>query len=265
MMAAETSPGLVQLTWEGSVARITLARPDGANAVNLPLARQFLAAVTAARDGATKAVLLAAEGSSFCAGGDVLDMAAATDPQAYLLELATTFHDALIVLENCDAPILAAVNGAAAGAGLGLVLSADVVIASDRARFLTAYDRLGLTPDSGVSARLPRAIGAGRARAMSTLGTVLDPETALQWGLVSEVVPHELLDTRSVELAARIAARYRGGMGATRRLYAAGAEASLEVHLEREARSIAAAVLTDTARRAVADFARPAIPNEEKR
>jgi 2-(1,2-epoxy-1,2-dihydrophenyl)acetyl-CoA isomerase len=166
-------------------------------------------------------------------------MAGAADTAAYLARLAGSFHDALRAISALDAVVLAAVDGAAAGGGLGLALTADVIVAGDRARFLTAYETIGLTSDSGVSTLLPRSIGLHRAQAMTTLGLVLDADTALAWGLAARRVPSTELDAAITEIADRVSARPTAHYGTTRRLYRALDPYS--EHLDAETAAISAA------------------------
>src|SRR5690606_11670194 len=189
---------------------------------------------------ASRVILIDAEGGTFCGGGDIREVAAAPDPARCIGDLANAFHEALLALLQSPAVVITAINGAVAGGGLGLVLCADVVIASDKARFLTAYDRLGVTPDSGVTALLPRMIGLARALDMTVTGREIDAATALAWGLVSRVVPHDDLAAEADTLARAIAAGPVDHLVATRRLYRTPAP-DLAIRLDDEARLIAVA------------------------
>lgn len=205
------------LTQDG-IARLQLRAPERGNAVGLDLARRFRDATADMLTAQPRAVVISSSGDIFCSGGDVREMAAADDIAAFLDELVSTFHEGLLQLARVDAVVIAAIDGPAAGAGLGLALNADVRVASDRARFLTAYETIGLTPDSGVTYLLPRAIGAARASAMAASSQRVDAETALTVGLVSEVVPADGLAARVEEIATAAASRPQDHMAATRRM-----------------------------------------------
>ncbi len=154
----------VRYAVDGNVARITLNRPEVSNAVDLPAAHAFEVAVQrAGADDEVRAVLLTGAGPRFCAGGDLAAMAADEDPAGYVRELALVFDRGLRSLAALPKPVVAAVHGAVAGAGLGVVLSADLVVAARSTKFAFAYTGVGLTPDCGVSVLLPRAIGQQRA------------------------------------------------------------------------------------------------------
>ena len=237
---------------EGPVAYLTLNRPEVANAIDRGLARELRDAVHAL--GAdVRVIVLAARGSVFCAGGDLRDVMSGPDPAERIHELATDLHDALLALDASDAVTIAAVGGAAAGAGLGVVLHADVVIASVNARFLTAYEALSVTPDAGVTDLLPRTIGLHRALRMSVLGERIDAQTAYAWGLVAEVVAPDHLDARVRELAGSLAAHDTGHLARTRRLYREPVPRHAE-RLDREADQIRESVLSESARARLARF-----------
>lgn len=199
------------------IGRITLARSEVANVVNLAMADELRRAVVQGRD--ARVLVIDADGPVFCGGGDLREVGSASDPAQHIGTLAETFHQALLELARSPAVVIAVVGGAVAGGGLGLVLNADLTLAGDRARFLTAYDRVGLTPDSGVTAILPQFVGLARALEMTITGREIDADTALEWGLVTRVVPHEELGTAADELARRIAASPVDHLVETRRLY----------------------------------------------
>lgn len=245
----------VELVLGDGVAHLTLNRPDAANTINLALARRFHDHVRTLEQQRPAAVVIAARGRAFCGGGDVREMSEAPDLPAYLDLLAGTFHEALLRLASLDAVILAAIDGAAAGGGLGLALSADVRIASPRARFLTAYEAVGLTPDSGVSFLLPRLIGVGRAQQMSALSRVMDAATAEHSGLVAEVVESGDPVARAAELAASAAARPQEHMAATRRLLRGDVDGTYSATLDAERAALVRAAASTSAATLIRDFA----------
>ncbi|WKU03557.1 enoyl-CoA hydratase/isomerase family protein [Micromonospora sp. HUAS LYJ1] len=207
----------------GGLARITLNRPDVSNAVDLPTAYALEAAVTSAgTDDDVRAVLLTGAGQRFCAGGDLAAMAAAEEPAAYVRELALVLDRALRHLSTLPRPVVAAVHGAVAGAGLGVVLSADLVVAARSTKFVFAYPRVGLTPDCGVSVLLPRAIGQQRALQLALTPRPLGAEQARDWGLIAEVADDEAATPRAAAIAEKLAAGPTIAYGETKRLLRAG-------------------------------------------
>lgn len=201
------------------IARITLARPEAANAVDIPTARSVgLAVEQAAADPDVRVVLVSGDGPRFCSGGDVAAMLAAEDKPAAIRELAETFDAALQRLDSLDKPVVASVQGAVAGAGLGLMLACDLVVAARSTKLLTAYAAVGITPDCGVSWLLPRAVGQQRALELALTGRKLTADEALAWGLVNTVAADEDLAGTTEEMLARVAALPPFAAGQTRRL-----------------------------------------------
>jgi 2-(1,2-epoxy-1,2-dihydrophenyl)acetyl-CoA isomerase len=229
----------VRLEIRDHIAYLTLARPDAANTMNLQFGREFLAAAFAIEAATTvRAVVLTGQGKNFCFGGDLKGMmASGADVGAYLRELTTNLHAGMALLARLDAPVIAAVNGTAAGAGLGLVLAADLAIAARSSKFAPAYTGVGLTPDAGCTFLLPRAVGYKRAMDLFLTNRVLDAQQALDWGLVNQVVEDENLAAHAAALAARLAAGPVGAFGAVKRLLAE-AVPGFEAQLARESRSI---------------------------
>ncbi|HEY2298720.1 MAG TPA: enoyl-CoA hydratase/isomerase family protein [Jatrophihabitans sp.] len=221
------------------IARIKLARPDVGNALDLPTAYALKAAVTGLAGVDIAAVVISADGPLFCAGGDVLAMAAASDRVGFVRRLADTMHDALRALRALPVPVVAAVQGTAAGAGLGIVLAADVVIASDKAKFVSAYGRIGVSPDCGVTGLLPTTIGVRRAARFLLTDLVLDASTAADWGLITEHCPPDDLDARVSQVVAALCDRPRAAVGEAARLVRLAAERGFADQLEDEAATIA--------------------------
>ena len=229
------------LSVSDGVATIRLARPDAGNAVDLPTAialRDAVGAVASA-SGPVHVVVLRADGRLFCAGGDVRAMAAAPERRAFVAELAEVLHETLVALRALPVPVVAVVQGAAAGAGVGLVLASDIVLAADHATFVAAYPGVGLSPDCGVSALLPGAVGARRAALFLLTGAPIDAATALDWGLVTEVCPAPDLDARAGEVVAAIASLPREAVGEAARLLRLAGERPYAVQLADEAATIA--------------------------
>lgn len=245
----------IHLEIRESVAFLSLARPEAANTMNLEFGREFLAAAFVIEAApSVRAVLLTGQGKNFCFGGDLKGMVASgADVRAYLSELTTNLHAGMALLARLDAPVIAAVNGTAAGAGLGLVLAADLAIAARSAKFAPAYTGVGLTPDAGCTFMLPRAVGYKRAMELLLTNRVLDAQQALDWGLVNQVVEDGTLAETAAALAARLAAGPAGAFGAVKRLLAE-AEPGFEAQLARESRSIASRGMTAEGREGIAAF-----------
>jgi 2-(1,2-epoxy-1,2-dihydrophenyl)acetyl-CoA isomerase len=201
------------------------------------------------------AVLLAGEGPHFCTGADVGALAAtgaAEDPRSAVRELAEELHELVRALVEVPVPVVAAVRGWAAGAGMSLVLAADIAVAGVSTRLRPAYPAIGLTPDGGLSWTLPRAVGAARARHILLTDRVLDADEALALGLVATVVPDDDVAAEADGLAQRLADGPTRALGRTKRLVRA--EGDLDAHLDAEADAIAESVADAEGREGVAAF-----------
>ena len=172
-----------------NVAHVTLNRPQASNALDLEMAKQLMAAALRCEaDRNVRAVLLKGEGKSFCAGGDVKVFIAQKELPAYLREITSYLHLAISRFARLDAPVIAAVQGSAAGGGFSLAISCDLVIAADSATFLMAYSKIGMAPDGGSTYFLPRLVGLKRAMELALTNRVLSAREACEWGIVTEVV-----------------------------------------------------------------------------
>jgi len=222
------------------IAVLTLARPESANAIDLPLARELRSVVREAvsRDD-VHAIVLLGQGRHFCAGGDVDAMA--REPVEWAEEVAATVHDVVLDLHRTDRVIVAGTRGAVAGAGLSLALVADLVVAAPSTRFVAAWGEIGLTPDGGASWLLPRAVGSHRAAAMILGGRQLYGVEARDWGVVTEVAEDEAVDDRARALAAHVLRSGTRAPGPTSRLLRSSWDVSLETRLEEELQALAAA------------------------
>ena len=217
------------------IAHLTLTRPDAANAVNLLLAQELEAAVESLSERAdVGAVLLRGEGRMFCGGGDLKSFAREQDLPVHLEAVTRHLHAALLRLSKLDAIVVAAVQGAAAGAGLGLVGAADLVVAARSASFVMAYTRLGLTPDGSSSWYLTRALGLRRALELTLTNRILTADEALDWGLVNNVVDDDDLQASAFELAERLATGPTGALARAKRLLLAAGQNDLADQLALE-------------------------------
>ena len=217
------------------VATITLDRPDALNALTIPLKRELLAALSAAaRDAGVRSVILTGAGRAFCAGQDLRER---LEPDATPLEteIRERYNPIVVAMRDLPKPIIAAVNGVAAGAGASLALASDIRIAADGASFTLAFGRVGLVPDSGATWLLPRLVGASRAAEMALANSVVSADEALRMGLVSRVVPaSSLLDT-ALEIATRVAESAPVAVALTKRALHRSLEARWPETLEYEA------------------------------
>jgi 2-(1,2-epoxy-1,2-dihydrophenyl)acetyl-CoA isomerase len=249
---------------QDNVARITFNRPERFNAMNLALMRELLdAAERCQSEAAVRAVVLTGAGEkAFSAGGDVADFAAGQDHIARLLEEMTGyFHQAVSRFARMDAPVIAAVNGVAAGAGLSMVACCDLVLAAESATFTSAYTRIGLAPDGSSTYFLPRLLGVRRAMELYLTNRVLSAREALDWGLVNQVVPANALMKEAHKLAARLAEGPTRAYGGVKKLMQMTFDDSLEAQMARETRMIADLGTSADGREGVRAFAEKRKPS----
>ena len=218
---------------DGAVAILTLNRPDALNALNRELRAALLSAVnTIRKDDATRAVVITGAGRGFCAGAD---LRGGGTEREFRRVLRAEYNPLIEAIRNLPKPVIASVNGVAAGAGVSLALAADLVVAADGARFVPAFNRIGLVPDSGLSRALVRAMGRHRAFEILLGERQLGAAEAQAIGLVAAVVPADRLADATRELAQRLAAGPTQGIGLTKRLLNAAEDRSLAEALEAEA------------------------------
>lgn len=228
----------VLLNVRDGVAVLTLNRPEAQNTVNLELARDLDEAT--ARISGVGAVLITGAGRSFCAGGDLKELSAQNDLPAHLRAVLGHLHPAIERLDLLGVPVVAAARGAAAGAGLGLACVADIVLATPDAKFVSAYTKIGLSPDGSTSWSLPRLVGVRRALELVLTNRILTSEEALAWGIVTRVVADEVLDAEAMSIAMDLAAGARKGLGGARRLVRDSLDRTLEGQLDAEKEALVA-------------------------
>lgn len=246
----------IQLHIEDGLARVTFDRPASLNAMDFPMARRWRdVAYEVTTDASVGAVILDANGPAFCAGGDVVAMSTTGAAGSDVTETAHAIHDGIRTFAEAPLPMVAAVQGAVAGGGLGLMLTADYVVASENARFVSRYANIGLTPDLGVSTLLPAAIGQRRALQLMLQDRMLTAAEALDWGLVAEVAASGDLASRVDEIARFWLDGASAAFGQATRLVRAGAGRTFAENLDDEAATIGAAFETAEARARVAAFA----------
>ena len=236
MAYEEGTTVLVEVDAESGVATITLNRPDALNSLTVPMKQALLAAFRqVARDTAVRAVILTGAGRAFCAGQDLRER---LQPDAAPLgvEVRERYNPIIRAMRALPKPIVAAINGVAAGAGASLAMAADIRIASEAASFSLAFGRVGLVPDSGATWLLPRLVGVTRAAEMALLNESVPAAEAVRLGLVGRVVPAAELATEARTVAARLAAGAPRALALTKRALNAAWEHDLDAALEYEAR-----------------------------
>ena len=231
---------LLEFSVDAGIATITLNRPDAANAFNLTLATELNHAANRCRhDSAVRAVILCANGRLFSAGGDLGVMSEADDRvDAALKQLTDQLHSAISILMRMRAPLIVAVNGAAAGIGLSLALIGDITLASEKASFTLAYTAAGLSPDGASTYLLPKVIGIKRAKEMMITNRRLTAAEALEWGLVNRVVGVDALPDETLELARSIAQGPTNAFGSVKSLVLSGFGGTLESQMALEVEEI---------------------------
>lgn len=249
-------PDPVLIQSHGPVARIVLNRPDDANAIDLPLARAFVAAVDAvAADPTVRAVLLTGTGRMFCAGGDLRSMSASgASLSPFLGELIGVLNPAVLKLATLPVPVVCALNGPFAGGGIGLALCGDVVLAAESAKLRGGYSGVGLSPDIGTSWFLSRRAGPARAKEILLLERTLTARECLEWGIVNAVHPDDRLAAEADALARRLAAGASGSFGRVKQLVDGASGRSLAEQLAVERDEMILSGRTADAREGVAAF-----------
>ena len=247
----------ILLDFSGGVATLRLNRPDKGNAIDTDMADDLAEAATQiAERPDVRAVMIAGNGPNFTVGGDLGLFAGTAREQLpnRLRRMIDSFHLAIERLTSIDAPIVAAVRGGAGGGGLGLLYAADIVVAADDARFALGYGALGLTADGGNTWFLPRMVGMRRAQELFLLNRRLTAQEALDFGLVSRLVPTDAVETEAAALAATLAAGPTRAYGAVRRMLRQSFETGLSDQLEAEKESIVAASRSDDTQEGIAAF-----------
>ncbi|MGH7319996.1 MAG: enoyl-CoA hydratase/isomerase family protein [Candidatus Rokuibacteriota bacterium] len=231
----------IKLDTANGVATLTLNRPEAFNAMNLTLGRELFSAVLeVSEDSAVRCLVITGSGKAFCGGGDVKDFAENLPRVGILLkELTTYMHGAVSRLVRMPKPVITAVNGVAAGGGFSLALAGDLVLAAESARFTMAYSRIGATPDGSSSYWLPRLVGIRRAVELFYTNRVLSARDALEWGIVTRVVPDGELAAAVGRLAGELAQGPTLAFGRGKLLFHASTTESLETQMELESQRIA--------------------------
>jgi 2-(1,2-epoxy-1,2-dihydrophenyl)acetyl-CoA isomerase len=252
-MPEAAQPETIQVEVAAGVQAITLNRPESLNALNATMRHELLAAFKqATRDDGIRAVLLTGAGRGFCSGAD---LRGGSGEREFRRVLTTEYNPLIAAIRDLPKPVVAAVNGVAAGAGMSLALACDLVYAADEARFILAFVRIGLVPDSGVTGVLVQALGRHRAAELAFTGDPLSAADARAAGLVNGVFPAEELLSNARRVAERLAAGPTRAIGFTKRLIEAAPTTSLGEALDREAAFQELAGRTDDHREGVTAFA----------
>jgi len=252
----------IDLKIKDSIATITFNRPEANNSINLELARDLMyATMQCSEDTTVRAVILTGAGKIFCPGGDVKSFAAQGKNLPYYLRDVTTYlHAGVSRLARLDAPVIAAVNGVAAGAGMGFVCASDIALAADSARFTMAYTKIGLAPDGGSTYYLTRLVGFRKALELTLTNSQLSAKEAMEMGIVNKVVPDSNLKAQVETLANQIASGATRAYGASKRLMHSAWTETLETQMELESQALCSMAHTADAQEAIAAFIEKRIP-----
>ncbi|SMF77793.1 2-(1,2-epoxy-1,2-dihydrophenyl)acetyl-CoA isomerase PaaG [Allosphingosinicella indica] len=255
-MAYET----IDFKLEGGVARLTLNRPDRLNSFTVQMHEEVADALGRLDD--ARALVLTGAGRGFCAGQDLNDRAVAPGEAVDLGESVEQRYNPLIRrLTALPMPVIARVNGVAAGAGANIALACDIVIAAKSAKFIQSFAAIGLIPDSGGTWVLPRLVGQARALGLALTGDPLPAETAAEWGLIWKAVDDDALDAEVDALAAKFAAGPTRGLGEIKRMIRESWDQSLDAELDRQRDAMRALGYSEDYREGVAAFMEKRKPN----
>ena len=233
--------GPVLLRIADGIAHVSLNRPDVSNGMNVELLKALCDAIMVCHgEPDVRALLITGEGKNFCAGGDVHTFASKGEKLPDYIRQATAYlQNAVAGLIQLGAPVVASVQGfAAGGGGFGLVCASDMVVAAASAKFLAGATRVGMAPDAGVSVTLPRLVGLRKATAILLTNPVITAAEALELGIINRVVPDDELADASLKLARELAAGAPKALAATKRLLWSGIGTSVEQCLPEEARTV---------------------------
>jgi 2-(1,2-epoxy-1,2-dihydrophenyl)acetyl-CoA isomerase len=261
----------VVMLWEGRMAdvnpvltdfqdgflQVTLNRPERLNAFNEEVHRHLRDALTHAQENAEiRAVLLTGAGRAFCAGQDLSDrdMRAGGEAPDLGQTLETLYNPLVRQIRALPKPVVCAVNGVAAGAGANIALACDIVMAAQSAKFIQAFSKIGLVPDSGGTWFLPRLIGEARAKALAMTAEPVSAETAVSWGMIWKSVPDADLMQEASVLAAKLADGATSGLALTKQLIQQASQQPLDAHLDSERDAQRTAGCTNDYREGVTSF-----------
>jgi 2-(1,2-epoxy-1,2-dihydrophenyl)acetyl-CoA isomerase len=252
--ASMTEPTII-LERQGAIRRITLNRPDKLNSFTRGMLSELDDALTEiSNDDAARALIITGAGRAFCAGQDLREAGAVEDGAAVRAVVERLYNPAIRLLRSLQIPVLAAVNGIAAGAGASLAIACDLVIAAESASFVQAFSKIGLVPDAGGSYFMPRLIGSARALGLALLAEPVDARQAAEWGLIWQAVPDADFPDTIAEMGERLAQLPTASVALTKRALNASGHHSLEQQLALEAELQAQAAETEDFQEGVQAF-----------
>ncbi len=241
----------VKFSRQDPLATITLNRPEARNALSPDMIRELASALDSCKNPSVRAVMITGTAGAFCAGADVRNFTEELEEQGpdglsqHLRKLAGTLHrEVVLPIRQLQKPVIAAVNGVAAGFGFSLALACDMRLASSSARFLMAYANIGCTADGGSTYMLPRLVGSGRAMEIYLASQPIGAEYALELGLVSQVFPAEHFDRHAMETATKLAQGPTVAYGRVKALFDLAWDSSLDAQLDSETDAISDIGLT---------------------
>jgi len=230
----------VKITRNGAIACVVLNRPQAYNAFDRDLVASFASQlITLAADPEVRAIVICGEGKAFCAGGDLkYFLASPVGPARTIHEVAAHFHQAIIEIRRMDKPVIAAINGVAAGGGFSLALACDFRVMGESATLKQAYTSAGLSLDGGGSFTLPRMVGLARALEIVAFDRPISAQQAYEWGLATKIVPDARVLTEAMNMAHELAGISLKSFGWAKRLLTDSFDRAFEAHLERERRGL---------------------------
>jgi len=231
----------VKITRDGAIACVVLNRPQAYNAFDRDLVASFASLlITLAADPEVRAIVIGGEGKAFCAGGDLkYFLASPQGPARTIHAVAAHFHQAILEIRRMDKPVIAAINGVAAGGGFSLALACDFRVMGESATLKQAYTSAGLSLDGGGSFTLPRMVGLARALEIVAFDRPISAQQAYEWGLATKIVPDARVLAEAMNMAHELAGISLNSFGWAKRLLTDSFDSAFEAHLERERRGLA--------------------------
>lgn len=251
----------INATIHDALATISLNRPESFNAMNVSLLTELEAALRKCEDHAVRVVVVRGEGGAFCSGGDVKGFANYLNTGAVPLEMPETLHRVIAMIRNLKKPVIAAVHGPCAGAGVSLALACDLTVASDNAIFTMAYNAIGLSADGGSTYFLPRLVGLKKALELCFFSERITADMAFRLGMVNRVVPHAELETTVQALAEKLAVGPTLAFAKTKELLNSSAHHDLVTQLDQETLGIALITQTKDFKEGVTAFVEKRAPH----
>jgi len=228
----------INFNTSNGLAHIEFASPKTGNALSYEMIDE-LSTLCGKLDPTTRAVLITAQGKHFCVGGDLKSFAASDEPRSLIRAMADRLHEGILALDTLSVPVVIAVQGSAAGAGLSLVASADILLAGEDAKFVLAYPQIGFAADGGSSYYLARTIGLRRAQEMVYLGRYYNADEAVEFGLATRKVTNKELQSEALKIARKLAKGPTLAFKEIRALYGATFQNDLRTQLDLESNAIA--------------------------